>query len=386
MSKNIWLQKASEAMTLGFSVQKLDNGSNYLSSSDIQSFCQLESEQLTSQHPIFFARIIYHDSLLRTNQEVINYGQDQVPFSPKTLAYLRSEVWLTDFPPALTLQEFKLKDFSSISYICPISYRNQKPEYIQIITPEPLSSSLQLYVKRSATLLSKYVDISLDYGRQKTEIKLLEDILHRVGHQLRNSLGLIGLYAHNLCLGLKDSPWQEQATIIGESIQDLDTNLNELIDCGQSAKLRVTLQDLRSLVVESITNLQPLINQKKLKILIPDTSTILKIDKLQMKQVFDNILSNAAHFSHNSGTITCSWQIFQDEVLIKISDQGPGLSQEDLQKIFTPFYSQRKGGTGLGLTIAKKIILDHQGSIWAQILSESGAQFSMILPRPRSVN
>lgn len=371
-------------MTLGFSVQKLENDSNYLNSSDIQSFCQLESEQLTSQYPIFFARIVYHDSLLRANQEAINYSQDQVPFSPKTLAYLRSEAWLTDFPPALTLHKFKLKDFSSISYICPISYRNQKPEYIQIITHEPLSESLQLYVKRSAMLLSKYVDISLDYGRQKTEIKLLEDILHRVGHQLRNSLGLIGLYAYNLCLGLENNPWQEQATIIGESIQDLDTNLNELIDCGQSGKLRVTFQDLRSLVVESITNLQPLINHKKLKIIIPDISTILKIDKLQMKQVFDNLLSNAVHFSPDLGTITCSWQIFQDEVLIKISDQGPGLSQEDSQKVFTPFYSRRKGGTGLGLTIAKKIILDHQGSIWAQVLSESGAQFSMILPRPRN--
>ncbi|MBE9001279.1 HAMP domain-containing histidine kinase [Nostoc sp. LEGE 12447] len=373
-------------MTLGFYVQKLENGSNYLNSSDIQSYCQLESEQLTSQYPIFFARIVYHDYLLKNHQEVINYGQDQAPFSHKTLAYLRSEAWLTDFPPALTLHEFRLKDFSSISYICPIGYKNQKPEYIQIITHKPLSESLQLYVKRSAMLLSKYADIYLDYGRQKTEIQLLEDILHRIGHQLRNSLGLIGLYAHNLCLGLEDSPWQEQATIIGESIQDLDTNLNELIDCGQSAKLRVKLQDLRSLVLESIKNLQPLINEKELKILIPETSTILKIDKLQMKQVFDNILSNAVHFSPNSGTITCSWQVFQDEVLIKISDQGPGLSQEDLQKVFTPFYSRRRGGTGLGLTIAKKIILDHQGSIWAQALSESGAQFSVILPRPRSGN
>ena len=324
-------------MTLGFYVQKLENGSNYLNSSDIQSYCQLESEQLTSQYPIFFARIVYHDYLLKNHQEVINYGQDQAAFSQKTLAYLRSEAWLTDFPPALTLHEFKLKDFSSISYICPLAYRNQKPEYIQIITHKPLSESLQLYVKRSAMLLSKYADIYLDYGRQKTEIQLLEDILHRIGHQLRNSLGLIGLYTHNLCLGLEDSPWQEQATIIGESIQDLDTNLNELIDCGQSAKLRVKLQDLRSLVVESIKNLQPLINQKQLKILIPDTSTILKIDKLQMKQVFDNILSNAVHFSPNSGTITCSWQVFQDEVLIKISDQGPGLSQRIYKKYLPHF-------------------------------------------------
>ncbi|WP_341528594.1 HAMP domain-containing sensor histidine kinase [Nostoc sp. UHCC 0302] len=371
-------------MTLGFSIQKLENGSNYLSSSDIQNFCQLKSEQLTSQDPIFFARIVYNDCLFKAHQEVINYSQYQTPFSQKILAYLRSEAWLIDFPPAFTLHEFRLKDFSYICYICPIGYRNQKPEYIQIITHEPLSESLQLYIKRSAILLSKYVDIYLDYKRQKTEIQLLEDILHRVGHQLRNSLGLIGLYAHNLYLGLKDSPWKEQATIIGESIQDLDTNLNELIDCGQSAKLRVTSQNLRSLVVESITNLQPLINQKQLKISIPDTSTVLKIDRLQIKQVFDNILSNAVHFSPNSGTITCNWQIFQDEVLIKISDQGKGLSQEDLQKVFTPFYSRRKGGTGLGLTIAKKIILDHQGSIWAQVLSERGAQFSIILPRPRN--
>ncbi|MDZ8189014.1 MAG: HAMP domain-containing sensor histidine kinase [Nostoc sp. ChiSLP02] len=371
-------------MTVSFSLNKLENGSNYLNSSDIKSFCQLESEQLTSQEPIFFARIVYHDCLLKTHQEVINYRQHQSPFSPKNLAYLRSEVWLTDFPPVFTINKFELKNFSSLCYICPIGYRNQKPEYIQIITDEPISQRLELYIKRSAILLNKYIDIYLDCGRQKTEIQLLEQILHRVGHQLRNSLGLIGLYAHNLCLGLKDNPWQEQATIINESIQDLDTNLNELIDCGQSTKLRTTLQDLRSLVVESVKNLEPLINAKKLKITIPDTSTILKIDRLQMKQVFDNILSNAVHFSPDSETITCSWQIFQDEVLIKISDRGPGLSPEDLQKIFTPFYSRRRGGTGLGLTIAKKIILDHQGSIWAQVLSERGAQFSVILPKPRS--
>ncbi|MEH2069087.1 MAG: HAMP domain-containing sensor histidine kinase [Nostoc sp.] len=371
-------------MTLSFSLHKQQNGSNNLNSSDIQSFCQLESEQLTSQESIFFVRIVYFDCLLKTHQEVINYRQDQSPFLGKTLAYFRSEVWLTDFPPVFSLKKFQLKDFSSICYVCPIGYRNQKAEYIQIITDEPLSESLQLYIQRSAMLLGKYVDIYLDYGRQKTEIQLLEDILHRVGHQLRNSLGLIGLYAHNLCLGLKENPWQEQATIISESIQDLDTNLSELLDCGQSVKLRVGLQDLRSLVVESVKHLQPLINDKKLKITIPNTSTILKIDRLQMKQVFDNLLSNAVHFSPDSATITCNWQIFQDEVLIKISDQGPGISPEDMQKIFTPFYSRRQGGTGLGLTIAKKIILDHQGSIWAQVLSEGGAQFSLILPRPRS--
>jgi signal transduction histidine kinase len=366
-----------KAMAIDFSGRKLESDLT----SDIQTFCQLQAKQLVNHSPIFFARIIYHNCLLKVHQEVITYTNNQLQFSSKILAYLRSEEWLTEFPTALTVNEFRLKDLELICYICPLGYKNQKPEYIQIITDEPLSESLQQYVKQSAMLLSKYADIYWECGRQKSEIKLLEHILHKVGHQLRNSLALIGLYAHNLSLGLQDNVWQQQATIIRESIENLNNNLTELIDCGQGTKLKIAPQDLRSLVAESIKGLEPLVEQKQLKISIPNTSTTLTMDRLQMKQVFDNILSNAIHFSPHSGTITCSWQIFQEEVLIKISDQGVGLSQEDIQKIFTPFYSRRKGGIGLGLTIAKKIILDHQGNLWAQSVVKGGAQFLITLPR-----
>ncbi|MEH1960100.1 MAG: HAMP domain-containing sensor histidine kinase [Nostoc sp.] len=372
-------------MTVGFSLQKLTNKFNDSSSLDIASLCQLQSEQLTTQYPISFARIVYHSSLHKVHQEVINYAKTQAPFSQTELAYLRSEEWFTDYPPAFTFHEVKLKDLKSISYICPIGYNNQKPEYIHIIAHQPLSSNLQNYITLSAMLLSKYRDIILENNRQKSEIQLLEEILHRVGHQLRNSLAMIGLHAHNLYSKLEDNLQQEQAIIIRDSIQNLDTNLTQLLDCGQSAKLNIALQDLRSVLAESIKSLKPSIDQKQLKISIPDTSTSLAIDRLQMKQVFDNILSNAVHFSPDFGTITCSWQIFKSEVLIKILDEGPGLSQEDIKKIFTPFYSRRPGGTGLGLTIAKKIVLDHEGSLWAQSLSQSGAQFCLILPRPANI-
>ncbi|MDB9341347.1 MULTISPECIES: sensor histidine kinase [Cyanophyceae] len=356
-----------------------------LISSNIEDFCQLQSAQLISQHPILFARIVYYDDFSKKHQEVIRYARDQVQFSPKALDFLRSESYLIDFPLVGKICEIKLNDLQAIAYLCPIGYRNQKPEYIQILTNEPISQCLQDYIKRSAMLMSNYAAIYLDYGRQKAEIKLLEHILHRVGHQLRSHLAMIGLYANNLYLGLKESPWQEQAKIIHESIQDIDTNLTEIINCGQGEKLRISPQDLRKLVLESIQSLQPLLTQKQVTISIPDISTTLLIDRLQIKQVFDNLLSNAVYFSPKSGIITCSWQIFQDEVLIKISDQGPGLSPEETQKIFTPFYSTRPGGTGLGLAIAKKIILDHYGNLWAQSVSKVGAQFCIILPRTQNI-
>ncbi|MBD2343800.1 sensor histidine kinase [Anabaena subtropica] len=369
-------------MTLSFSLQKLEGNSGNLHQLNIQNFCQLQAEQLTSHYPILCIRIVYYNSLLKTHQEVISYNKDQLIFPPKKLAYLRSESWMKTLPHTLELEEFELPDLPEfISYVCPIGYKNQKPEYIQIIAHESLSLNLQKYVINAAILLNRYADICQENERQKLEIKLLENVLQKIGHQVRNSLSLIGLYAHNLYLGLEEICWQEQAKIICKSIEDLDTNLTDLISCGQSANLSIAPQDLRSLVVETIKYLQPLIAQKNLTISIPETSTMLLLDRLQMKQVFDNIISNAIQYSPSLATINCNWQIFNEEVLIKISDQGAGISQEDIPKIFNPFYSRRQGGTGLGLTIAKKIVLDHHGHLWAQNLPGGGAVFSIILPR-----
>jgi signal transduction histidine kinase len=356
-----------------------------MTASHIQKFCQLQSEQLTNQYPILLARIVYYDCYFQTHKEVINYANNQLQLSPEFLKYLRSESWLINFLPVGQIYELKIPDIHLFSYIFPIGYRNQKPEYIQIIAEKALAKNVQEYIKKSAILLSNYADIYLDHARQKTEVRLLEHLLHRIGHQLRGYLSLIGLYANNLCFGLKDHPRYEEANIICQNIEDIDTNLTALIHCGQSEKLRVTSQDLRNLVIECIKSLQPLLNEKKVKISIPETSATLLIDYLQIKQVFNNILSNAIYFSPESGIITCTWQIFQEEVLIKISDQGKGLSPEDMQKIFTPFYTRRPGGTGLGLTIAKKIILDHNGNLWAQSASQDGAQFCIILSRSKNI-
>jgi signal transduction histidine kinase len=375
------LKPGSSAIAINSSTQNQNVNHQSLLSLECQSFCKLQIEHLIKQSPVFWCRMVYHDPLLGSHQEVTNYAPNQSPLSTGILAYLRSEEWLIDFYPALTLNEVHLDDFTS-AYVCPLGYRNQKPEYILLLADKPLSSSFQQDVKQSAVLLSKYLNIYLECGRQQAEIQLLEHTVQRAGHQLRNPLAMISLYAENLYLGLPPGLWQEQAAIIRETVQDLDTNLTELIDCGQGTKLRVSIQSLRTVVVESLQELKPLINQKQLQIHYPETSTTLAMDRLQMKQVFSNLLSNAIHFSPDLGTIYCNWQIFQSEVLIQIVDSGPGLSSEDLKKIFTPFYSRRPGGTGLGLTIAKKIVLDHQGSLWAQNSLQRGAQFCLILPRP----
>ena len=185
-----------------------------------------------------------------------------------------------------------------------------------------------------------------------------------------------------LCLGSHPPEVHEQAGILRDTVQHLLTHLTDLIYCGQSDRLNTSLQDLHLLVSESVAAVQPLLNHKQLTVSFPQTSVLLQVDRLQIKQVLDNLLSNAIHFSPSHGTITLNWWSFQGEVLFQISDQGSGIPTDQLQKIFDPFFTRRPGGTGLGLTIAKKIVLDHQGNLWAQSLPEGGARFSITLSRP----
>ncbi|MBE9216072.1 HAMP domain-containing histidine kinase [Plectonema cf. radiosum LEGE 06105] len=365
-------------MVVNFSLAKQENCHNDASS---LNYCELYAKQLTDHYPGHCIRLVYYESGNQKHQEVVNYKQKPA-FSAKYLAYLRSELWLEDFPHVFEVRKFQLTEIPGYScYVCIFGYRNHQPEYIQIVTDENLSIDLQNQLKESAIILNQYLQLYSENVHKKAEIQYLEHILHKAGHQLRNSLALIGLYAHNLHLRSPDISSQKQAMVIHENIQNLNSKLTEILSCGQGVILNIVPQDLKEILAESIENIQPIIEQKKIKIEVTDTSTIVSLDKLQIQQVFDNIISNAIHFSPDFGKITISWQTFQEEILIKISDQGTGIPSEDMQKIFNPFYSHRAGGTGLGLTIAKKIVLDHQGSIWVQNLAEGGAAFSIILPR-----
>jgi signal transduction histidine kinase len=127
--------------------------------------------------------------------------------------------------------------------------------------------------------------------------------------------------------------------------------------------------------------MQPWLKEKHIQLIYDHQPLKLHINGWKIKQALQNLLSNAIAFSPPERQITCEWQVFQTEVLIKIRDEGPGLSAEDLRSWGTPFYSRRPGGTGLGLAIAKEIIAEHKGSLWAENLPQCGAQFCIVLPR-----
>lgn len=271
---------------------------------------------------------------------------------------------------------------SKFLYFCPLSQKNDELEYLVLLTETLLSSSEEKIIIIQSQVIEEYLNLYQAYIQQDNEIKSLEHLIHKIGHELRNPLSLISLMAENLKLSFPQETGQKQVLSIQETIKDLNQSLTQLIDCGKRSRLKLELSDLRLIVLKSLKNFQPLLTSKSITLNYPqDKEAIIAVDHLQIQQVFGNLLSNAIYFSPEGGIITCNWQIFQQEIIVTITDQGQGLSSQDLKHIFTPFYSRRPGGTGLGLTIVQKIIMDHGGSIWAENLPSVGTKFTFILPR-----
>lgn len=366
---------------------------------DLRSVCRRHIEHLCAGLPAGMAWLRYCSGEPPHQRQTLSHAKPaRSCFDPATLSYLESETWLTPDLPVrvLTRLEVPLRwkrenagqeraaaslEAEIFAYAYRFSQGDGTGEYLLLATGEVLSAGQKQTIAQQAQLLQDYLSVASECARQREKIQLLEQAVRGGEHQLRHSLALISLYAENLYLGLPSGPFQEQASIVRQAANDLHAHLKDLLDCGQQTQLQMARHDLREIVTETLTVLQPKLEAKQVHVDYPQRSVFLTVDRWQIKQVLENLLSNAIAFSPVGETVTCHWRVFHHEVLVEIRDRGSGLSPDDLTQIFTPFYSRRQGGTGLGLTIAKKIILDHHGNIWGQNLPGGGAQFSFVLPR-----
>ncbi|MEB3290943.1 MAG: HAMP domain-containing sensor histidine kinase [Leptolyngbya sp.] len=219
-----------------------------------------------------------------------------------------------------------------------------------------------------------------DTQRQRQQVAQYQQILRRLEHQLRHPLAMVHLYAANLQNGLTSDQDRQQAQTIREAVGHLSDHLTDLIAGCQRSPVQTEACGVSSLWAEAWQGLQLLAQTQEVRLVLSDQPLTLWGDRAQLVQAFTNLLHNALCFSPPQGQITVQWQGFQREVVITLADQGPGLSPSDLQNLFRPYYSNRPQGSGLGLTIARQIVQQHGGKLWAENLPQGGAQFSLALP------
>jgi signal transduction histidine kinase len=308
----------------------------------------------------------------------------QVPLQPETHRYLESEFWWNGSIPIGDLVSLEQIE-RGYAYAYRLPPMSSFPEYWLLWTSNALNGRQQEEILKQGGLLRQLLELWQVLCQQQQTIQQLRQTMHRTQHQVRNPLALISLYSENLWHSLQNDSRQTEAEIIHETAIDLSQRLDNLLAFGNRSTAQLVDYDLRDIVIESLKLLAPLQNERQIQVVCAEHSIILSIDPWRMRQVLENLFSNAMYLNPIGGSIDVNWEIFRDEVLITVQDQGPGLSNLDMANLFTPCYSRRVGGQGLGLAIARQMVLEHQGQIWAENLPKGGTQFSIILPRsPRT--
>jgi len=227
-----------------------------------------------------------------------------------------------------------------------------------------------------------------------TDIKEMErvrsELVHTVSHDLRSPLTSVIGYTELIDrAGTLSDPQREFLRRIQESVQHITSLINDLLELGS---MEAGLDTNRELVqLDGILNytlemLQGQIKSKHIKVHTEIATDLppMRANPVRMRQVFDNIVGNAIKYSNDQGEVSIAMNCETDQVIVKVTDNGPGIPAKDQAHIFDKFYrasnASSRSGSGLGLAIVKSIVDAHQGRVWVESNVGKGSSFFLVLP------
>ncbi|MCB1178042.1 MAG: response regulator, partial [Leptospiraceae bacterium] len=224
--------------------------------------------------------------------------------------------------------------------------------------------------------------------------KMKSEFLANMSHEIRTPLNAILGYADILMEDEIEDSKREKLEIISKNGNILLSLINDILDLSkiEANKLSIVYDyiNLKTLIGEIFHIFQHKISEKKIQLINKSQDNLPKVylDETRCKQVLLNLVGNAIKFTHEGGiTVETSFKIIDDSLLnlsIKIIDTGIGIREEEKEKIFDSFIqqsdqdSQKYGGTGLGLTITKRLVEIMGGRIELESALNKGSVFSVI--------
>jgi signal transduction histidine kinase len=255
----------------------------------------------------------------------------------------------------------------------------------------------------SKTLEDKVRERTIELEAANARLKELDQIktnfLSTVSHELRTPLTSIKAFSEILL----DNAGEDMETqtkflnIINEESDRLARLIDDLLDLSRIESgrqvWRMGYHHIEGVIDESVAAMSSLAEKKGLVIDKKVQEGLPEIygDRDKLDQVVTNLLGNAIKFTDNDGLITVSAAVSEDRVRVAVADNGIGIPEDELDKVFMKFHqvdssaTRKKGGTGLGLAICKEIIEHHGGKIWVESQLGEGSTFYFIVPQYKEI-
>ncbi|MDP6523219.1 MAG: hybrid sensor histidine kinase/response regulator [Kiritimatiellia bacterium] len=285
-----------------------------------------------------------------------------------------------------------------------LSIRHGANDYIRKpFDTKEMRETVKKYVQRSemekrrSSASRELNDLNVKMRRelaQKEHLAELGQTSSEFVHDLRNPLTVIYGYVHLLMEEIEDSNrWIGAATgeateylsVIEKNVQRCESMLNQWREKKKPGSDARQVTTVSSLLGEIAENCLPIAAEAAARISLSPAPLDCEIlaDVMELHRAIQNLVTNAIQaLPEEGGLVQLAWMVMEDYVEISVQDNGPGIPEEHVKDIFTPYYSTKKqtGGMGLGLYITRNIIEDHDGIIDLQNDDDAGVTFRIRLP------
>jgi signal transduction histidine kinase len=230
----------------------------------------------------------------------------------------------------------------------------------------------------------------------RERLAALGEMAAHVVHEIRNPLVSIGGFARRLARRLLDrEPEGQYAQIIAREVDRLERIVRDVQGMSREARPSLVETDLHTLLQDCLVLFAERIAQQRvqLRMELVERPPILPLDPVQVKQAAVNLLANALESMAGGGTLTIGTRIARagqpepvdrsasDEwVVVSVADTGGGIPEEILAEVFNPFFTTKEAGTGLGLTLVRRIARAHRGRVEVDNHPGEGVTFRLWLP------
>ena len=309
-----------------------------------------------------------------------------LPGMPMALEGLRvgtADAYVISVPLTLDEEPLGLLD---VAYSKTLAFSQQDLDFLQALGHE---AALAI---RNARL---YERERQQVSRLRSLDELQRGFISAVSHELRTPLTCIKTSVDLLDTCCNGST-EDEAELVGtirHHVARLEAFVADLLEITKLEAGQITLTrqptDLATLVGKVAETMRPLSDRRgqTMQMLLPQSASTVQVDRRRIEQAVTNILSNAIRYTPKQGNILIRLADTTDHIQVCVTDDGPGIPDDDQDRIFDKFYvvgdRQSRTGLGLGLYIAREMIELHGGTIWVESQTGEGSTFCFQVPKPR---
>ena len=277
-----------------------------------------------------------------------------------------------------------------LTYFFAKNERDQRLQY-QTLAATLADTNAKLW-ETQTQLTDRLAEVTMMEERvqQASQMAALGELAGQLAHEIRNPLGILRGAAQMLAARVSDPSTCRHITVLLEESNRLNKAVESVLRLGTPLRMKFLRLDLVEFLegIVQVSSASSVPIGSSVKLMVPRKPLWIRGDRDLLYQAFTNLVRNAFQAMPAGGTvsITAESASNEDYVVTSIVDTGSGLSDDDVKKLGEPFFSKRSGGVGLGFSLARRVVLEHGGSVTVASILGQGTTVSVGLPTLRVFN